>query len=149
MPRKRYGDAEKAKALAALDANGGNLGQTANQLGIPRKTLEGWARGRGAGPAVADLRREKRGDLLAAVEDLAWLLLGQLNDPAKVRGAAYNHVATAFGIAMDKRHNLLAERLAERVAALEAKQRERDSTPVLGEAGAAGGRPGGGAAPAP
>jgi transcriptional regulator of acetoin/glycerol metabolism len=44
--RPRRGDECRAAALAALEANRGNVARTARQLGLPRKTLEGWARGR-------------------------------------------------------------------------------------------------------
>lgn len=44
--RKRYSADFHALALAALDANDGNLTRTARELGVSRKTLEGWATGR-------------------------------------------------------------------------------------------------------
>jgi phage terminase small subunit len=43
MPRTQYTDEDKAKALATLATNGGNVAQTANQTGIPRKTISNWA----------------------------------------------------------------------------------------------------------
>ena len=42
MARRSYSDAERAEALAVLDANAGNVERTARHLGLPRKTLEGW-----------------------------------------------------------------------------------------------------------
>jgi len=42
---RRYSDADRAKALATLAANGGNADQTAKQLGIPVSTLKDWATG--------------------------------------------------------------------------------------------------------
>ncbi len=46
MAKRRYSDQEKAEALAALDANGGNLLKTSEQIGIPRQTIQEWASGR-------------------------------------------------------------------------------------------------------
>ena len=43
--RRIYTDQEQADALAALQANGGNVNRTAAALGIPEPTLRMWASG--------------------------------------------------------------------------------------------------------
>jgi hypothetical protein len=43
--KRMYSDEEKASALAALAANGGNALLTAQQTGVPRTTLRKWAGG--------------------------------------------------------------------------------------------------------
>jgi len=58
--RHRYSDEERADALLALEANGGNLSRTARQMGIPRATLRLWAQGNVV-PAVTDICQAKKG----------------------------------------------------------------------------------------
>lgn len=96
--RRRYSDEERAEALAALAANGGDLAATARQLGLPRKTLEGWARGRTPAPA-ADLRHEKKASLADRLDELAHALVGDLLTD---RVASYKDKALSMGIAIDK-----------------------------------------------
>jgi hypothetical protein len=79
--RRRYSDEDRASALAALDANDGNLQRTARQVGLPRKTLAEWAKGR-ASPAVAELRHQKKGELADRFDALAHALLDAI--PTKI-----------------------------------------------------------------
>lgn len=95
--RRRYTDAFRASALAALDANGGNVERTARDLDLPRKTVEGWAQGRTDVPA--DLRHEKRQELAEAVEDCIRRLCGGI---AVREGDPVDKVAVAVGILTDK-----------------------------------------------
>jgi transposase-like protein len=102
MPAKRrYSDEERAEALAALDANGGNLSRTARQTGVPRITLRQWAQGRVA-PGVSVLRQVKKADLAQRMEDLAHALLDDLARPNRLASASVQQAATALGIAVDK-----------------------------------------------
>jgi transposase-like protein len=100
VTRRRYADDDKAVALAALDANGGNARRTARQLGIPRKTLSGWAAGRGAGPAVDKLRPQKRAELAGRLEAVALRLLDAA--PSLIAAAPLRGLAVALGIVLDK-----------------------------------------------
>ena len=97
--RRSYSDAERAEALAALDANGGDVSKTARQLGIPRVTLLGWASGR-VHPSVSELRQSKKEGLADRLEAVAHQLLDLFPDKAK--DANLQQVATSFGIAIDK-----------------------------------------------
>ena len=99
MARRRYSDEERAQALTALRANGGNAGKTARQLGIPPTTLCQWKRGE-RHPEAAQLSNGKTRDMAAALEAVAWQILEAL--PEKVPAAPLAQAATAMGIAIDK-----------------------------------------------
>lgn len=68
--RNQYSEADKAAALAALDLNEGNVYKTAQQLDMPRKTLEMWAKGRGINDDVADIRQGKKNELASLFEQI-------------------------------------------------------------------------------
>ncbi len=97
---RRYSDEEKAQALAALDANGGNVKRTAGQLGIPVSTLREWARGRGVVNGVTKIRHQKKGELADELETIAWRVLDAL--PEKLAEADARALATLLGIVIDK-----------------------------------------------
>ena len=84
MPRREYTDAEKAEILAALDANAGNVFRTATEWGVAETTLRGWAKSRGVGRGVAELRGQKRTDLRemirGIVEKAAGIVPSKLDD---------------------------------------------------------------------
>jgi len=98
--RRQYTDEEKATALAALAANGGNVKKTALEIGVPRKTLERWANG-GVHPAVAQAGHEKRLPLADVYEDIAYQCLGGLTQDKISKANAVELVKTA-AIATDK-----------------------------------------------
>ena len=97
--RRSYSDEQKALALAGLDANAGNVARTARQLGLPRKTLDQWAKGR-VPPGVANLRHQKKEALADRLEELAGRLLDAM--PGKIAGASLIQLAVAVGIIIDK-----------------------------------------------
>ena len=107
--KRQYSDEDKATALAALDANDGNVKRTATQLGIPHKTLDDWAKGRNQNPAVADLRTRKRGSLADKFENLAHLIVDAM--PSKIERATLSQCAVSSGIATDKAIRLRGEGL--------------------------------------
>ena len=100
--RCRYSDDDRANALAALAANGGNINRTARELGIPEKTLRNWANGT-SHPEAANLAEQKKQPLAALLEDVARKLAGDL-----ANGAAKDP-AVALGIVIDKRQILLGQ----------------------------------------
>jgi transposase-like protein len=57
--KRQYTDAEKASALALLQANAGNVTRTCRDLGIPAATLRDWRDGEGVNHAVAEIREGK------------------------------------------------------------------------------------------
>ncbi len=101
MTNKRsYSDNEKAEALAALDANGGNVTLTARQLTIPKQTLENWSNERGIHPAVTEMGTQKKEDLRASLESLAAKLVDRLTNGVDL--ASFKDASIALGIAVDK-----------------------------------------------
>ncbi len=97
--KRSYSAEEKGEALAVLDANEGNVLKTAEQLGIPRKTLEGWSKDR-ATQVVNEIRQIKKAELAQKfgniVDRLLDLVLEDLpNLPPQVK-------LTGLGIATDK-----------------------------------------------
>jgi transposase-like protein len=100
MAAKRvYSDEDRANALAALAANGGNIEQTARQLGLPRKTVSNWASGN-RHPEAAHLGRRKKKDLADALEAVAWKIAGAL--ARKINAASLSSAAIALGICIEK-----------------------------------------------
>lgn len=104
--RRRYSDEDRANALAALAANGGNIKRTADKLHIPVRTLENWTKGR-RHPEATQMADRKKGDMAAALERIAWALLDAL--PGKIDKAPLNHATVALGIAIDKARLLRGE----------------------------------------
>lgn len=142
--RRQYSDADKAMALATLDAHGGDVAKTARQLGIPRTTLIGWAADRGVVNDVSELRQVKKRDLADRLEEIAHDLVDVM--PNKMQQATLQQIATSLGITVDKMQLLrgkptainenqdaptLTERANELTAILDAA-RARQSTPSDG-----------------
>ena len=100
-PKQRtYSDADKAKALIALDLNGGNAKYTAQQLDIPRKTLSAWKDGAHIHDDVASIRHNKTQDLADKFESLAHLYIGQAIQT--VDSAKGTNAITGAAVAVDK-----------------------------------------------
>jgi hypothetical protein len=104
--RRRYSDEERANALAALAANGGNVNQTARQLNIPEPTVRHWANGN-VHPDVVKDHEEKKESMAVALDRVAQQLLDAI--PGKIDKANLSHTATAMGIAIDKARLLRGE----------------------------------------
>ncbi len=100
MTKRSYSDEEKASALAALVANGGNAKLTAQQTGVPRATLQRWASGEGVHPCVPGIGHQKKQDLADRLEDLAHRLVDAI--PEKVSQADLKQLGICLGIAVDK-----------------------------------------------
>jgi len=139
MPGRQYSDQEKALALAALDANGGDESKTARQTGIPRKTLAYWARGH-TGPAVAMLRQGKREDLAERTEGILHQLLDAV--PGKIGEASLRDLAVMYGVGVEKMR-LLREQPTSRTAVDFAGDEEREAclARLLERRGEGGSRP--------
>lgn len=86
--KRSYTDRDKAAALVALDANGGNEAQTARQLKIPRKTLAEWESGRRpVNDDVANLRQEEKTSLADLFEQVIIAgLQAKLRTPENLSG---------------------------------------------------------------
>lgn len=97
-----YPEAVKAKALAALAANGGNFLHTAEQIGVPRSTLMKWAKGVGVNSDVTKGTQKARGNMADALEDIVWRLIEHGFKRDKIETASVSQIATATGIGIDK-----------------------------------------------
>jgi transposase-like protein len=99
--QRHYSDEDRYIALAAVDLNGGNVYRTSKALQIPHKTLEGWVKERGARQvALAEGRREKRGDLALKMEDVLHSIIESM--PTKIEKATLSQSAVAVGVLTDK-----------------------------------------------
>jgi transposase-like protein len=112
--RRQYSDEDKANALAALGANGGDLRRTSRDVGVPFSTLQGWAKDRGLNQAVTELAVTKKKDLADELEAIALKLAEAM--PDKVKDATLQQIATSLGIAVDKMQ-LLRGKATERTEA--------------------------------
>jgi len=99
MGRRQYSDNDKATALAALDANGGNVNKTANMLGIPASTLTEWRDGR-VNPEVTEVRGRKKEELAGRLVEIAHLLIDAM--PDKIKDSNLQQAATTLGITVEK-----------------------------------------------
>lgn len=65
MGKRYYLAGEKADALALLQANRGNVKQTARELGVPRRTLGDWSHGKGVDEEVRRMTERSKKRLAA------------------------------------------------------------------------------------
>lgn len=82
-----------------LDANGGNVGLTSHELGVPASTLSGWASARDRA-APSEVRDEKKADLSGLFRDELVAVFAAMG--TKRQDATYAQLATAAGIFADK-----------------------------------------------
>lgn len=108
--RRRYSDDDRANALAALAANGGNVAKTARELGVPAKTVEQWSKGQRHFEA-AQMSETKRGPLADRLDEIAWKLADAIygRSEAELKAAPLTQVATSLGITIDKARLLRGE----------------------------------------
>lgn len=116
--KRRYSEADRAVALALLDANGGNLKRTAREFGVPVDTLRYWRDRRVEGaereeepPAPKQTTNKDvqvaKESLADATARLAQRLVSAMED--KLADANLKDAAVAFGIAVDKMQVLRGE----------------------------------------
>lgn len=104
--RRRYDDEFRAGAVAMLHAAGypnapGALAKIANELHVPDRTLSRWFNGEN-NPPPDKLVNIKKGDMAAALEEVAWKLLDSMADADAIAEAPLQQRATSYGIAVDK-----------------------------------------------
>jgi len=109
---RRYSDAEREAATAALQANGGNITRTAKQINVPPQTLRNWARGYRHPEASRAGGQKTAADLAERLEEIAWQLVDAL--PGKIKKATLQQASISLGIAIDKMR-LLREQATSRV----------------------------------
>lgn len=98
--RRSYSEEEKALALLALEANGGNVLRTSEELGIPNPTLDQWSKGRGVNSEVAALKNEKREGLAVRLESACDRILEHMM--SQLPTATFRDSGTVYGILYDK-----------------------------------------------
>lgn len=140
MSKRSYSDEEKAAALLALQANGGNVTATAKQLGLPWGTLHDWSRGKGTVPAVMEIQGGKRPCLAERFEQIAHLALDLL--PGKMEASTSRDLGVVAAIAVDKAR-LLREQPTTITRTEENTDAERADRilELLGSGGESGTRP--------
>lgn len=121
MARRHYSDEARAAALAALEANAGNVTRTARETGVPRATLQLWAAApdRAAPPELRQEKRVEAADVYASIRDKASALLDKALDLISPEALAADTkllvaVSTVGGTATDK-GQLLAGKPTENV----------------------------------
>lgn len=97
--KRRYSDDDKGCALAALDANKGNVRRTAHQLNVPAATLRKWRDGF-VHPEVTQKCAVKKRRLADKLEDLAHKIIDAAD--GKIEKAGLKDSLIAFGTAVDK-----------------------------------------------
>ena len=91
---RRYRDDEKAAALAALAANGGNVLRTAKLLGIPTQTITNWSKD----AEIIKLGELKKADLAVVLEATVRAMLGIVNDKSKRMTGKEAMIAAGIGV---------------------------------------------------
>lgn len=94
--RRRYVKREKAIAVTAAMAS--SVTAAAEQLGIPRTTLEYWVES----PEFVELRRKTRAELAEGSMVLANLAQAELQRKVKAGEVEPKDLAVIYGIAIDK-----------------------------------------------
>jgi len=158
--QRAYSDAERAAAMVALRANGGNLDKTSRETTIPESTLRWWRDSKPTADAQA-AQEKYAGDLAAYYDALAWKLLNRVEWDMNEIPAGM--LMTAAAIATDKSRLLrgqptvIAEQRADDYSGIsteELRRRHDELKRRLGGDGAGVDAPGpggdsGGAGPAP
>ena len=104
--RKRYTDDFRAGAVLMLEAAGypgtvGALTAVARKVKAPARTISRWFN-KEQNPPPDRLVREKRGELVERLEDMAHMLLDAMGADIKDNGVDAVRAATAMGITIDK-----------------------------------------------
>lgn len=97
--QRDYSSRDKAAALAALEANNGNLRRTARALKVPSSTLYRWKKDQ-INPEVSRLRTQEKTNLADAIESVVWEIVGAM--PTKIEKAGLKDAAIAVGTGIDK-----------------------------------------------
>jgi transposase-like protein len=110
VAKGRYTEADKAAALAMLQANGGNVLRTACDLDIPEATLRLWkSQQKGDSPvavAVAGKCEPIKDDLASLFERAVRVYVGHALDPDVVKKTSGKDAIVAAAVAAEKRQLL-------------------------------------------
>ena len=119
----QYPDSVRAKTLAALEFNGGNVQKTAREANIPRSTVHFWRdQARAAGQAIptrvpeqidwADIKNQAGRPFLEMAGELLDIMRSNLEQfrDTKLKAGDLQHLAIALGITTDKALDILVGR---------------------------------------
>jgi transposase-like protein len=109
-----HSDKTKAEVLALLDANGGNLSQTARDAGLPISTVQSWRDGRFVTQEVTENSKEKKVELADMFERVAWKYLGEADKDHKAEETRGKDAVMTAAIATDKMR-LLREQTTQNI----------------------------------
>jgi len=104
---KIYSDDDRALALAAIEANGGDIVKAARFCGIHVNTLRYWAKGGAVNKNTTKLRIQKKASIADRLEAIVHSLIDAM--PDKIEEATLQQVSTSIGIAVDKMRLLREE----------------------------------------
>lgn len=126
--KRQYSDEEKAAVLANLDANGGNVAQTARAADVPRQTLESWKEGVGINADVLNIQHVKKDELrdlhkLIAVKALG-LLQTKLTDCSAAQLSTIAAISTEKMLLLDGQPTAITE--TQTLTTAEREQIKRD-----------------------
>lgn len=101
--RKVHSKETKAVAIAMLEANGGNISQTARDMDIPERSINSWANGQkgGSDPEVLALVPEARELIKEGLWTTAWEANQRIRELIKT-SQDLKAVTIALGIVIDK-----------------------------------------------
>lgn len=94
-PQRKYAPADRARVLAVLTANGGNISRTAREAAIPEATVRMW-RDHEETAAPAELRDRARQDLAAEVDEVRWKYLERAREQKAISGTSGFYAAKVF-----------------------------------------------------
>ncbi len=100
--RNSYSSEVKAATLAALAVNSGNVKLTARQMGLPRRTVNAWALGRGISPAVRARAERFKKPLAALFCEVVYAVLNELLKPGRIEQASFAELTRLLDMATDK-----------------------------------------------
>lgn len=93
-----YSLQRKAEVIALVDANGGNVLQTARDTGIPHQTIRHWMIDRNR---YSEFEEQSRGNLDVKMDKTVHRLINSIYDH-DLDNASLAAKATAFGVVFDK-----------------------------------------------
>ena len=100
--RNSYSNDLKAATLVALAVNSGNVKLTARQMGLPRRTVNAWALGRGISPAVRARAESFQKPLADLFYEVVYAVLDELLKPGRIERASFADLTRLLDIATDK-----------------------------------------------
>ena len=113
----RWTPEDRARVLAVLQANAGNVSKTARETKVPERTVASW-RDDPDRAAPAEVRAKARKELADEVDEVRWLYLERARDPKAVKTTSGFYAVQAFQ-KLTEAHQLLTGKPTQRIEATE------------------------------